>query len=244
MADAKTAELLLYGDIGESWWGESISAKSVADKLKEIGEVDVLSVRINSAGGSAFEGIAIYNQLVRASARVEVDIDGMALSIASIIAMAGEEVRMAENAMLMIHDPWTFAMGDAGELRKTADLLDAMKDNLVTTYARRTGLERDEIADLMAEETWFSAAEAKERGFVDLVVEGQGAQDGARAGARLTRAQAQRFRHPPKSLVDYGRQRVRSIRANGGTNRVEQATGRNKVCSITEVTRCLKQGQA
>lgn len=242
MPDAKTAELLLYGDIGESWWGESISAKTVADNLKEIGEVDVLNVRINSAGGSAFDGIAIYNQLVRNRARIEIDIDGMALSIASVIAMAGEEVRMAENAMLMIHDPWTFAMGDAEELRKTAELLDGMKDNLVTTYNRRTGIDRDELAELMTEETWLNAADAKERGFVDVVTAGQAAQARAPA-ARLTQAQARRFRHPPKNLLEHGR-RVLKIAAKAGADRVAQAAGRQKICSIVEATRRFKQGQA
>jgi ATP-dependent Clp protease protease subunit len=235
-------ELLLYGDIGESWWGESISAKSVADRLKEIGDVDVLNVRINSAGGSAFEGIAIYNQLVRAKPRIEIDIDGMALSIASVIAMAGAHIRMAENAMLMIHDPWTFAMGDAEDLRKTAELLDGMKDNLITTYARRTSIEREELADLMAEETWFNAAEAQERGFVDEVTAGQAAENAA-ARAKLTRVQARRFRHPPKNLVEHGR-RVLSIAAKAGAERVAQAAGRQKIVSIVESARRLRQGQA
>lgn len=242
MAEETSGELLIYGDIGESWWGESITAKSVADRLKEIGEVDVLNLRINSAGGSAFEGIAIYNQLVRAAPRIEVDIDGMALSIASIIAMSGERIRMAENAMLMIHDPWTFAMGDADDLRKTADLLDGMKDNLVTTYNRRTGIDRDELAELMAEETWFQAAEALERGFVDEVTVGQAAENGA-AQARLTQAQARRFRHPPKNLIEH-RRRVLSIAAKAGADRVAQAAGRQKIGSIVESARRLKQGQA
>lgn len=242
MAEEKSSELLMYGDIGESWWGESITAKSVADRLKEIGAVDVLNVRINSAGGSAFEGIAIYNQLVRAAPRIEVDIDGMALSIASIIAMSGERIRMAENAMLMIHDPWTLAMGDADDLRKTADLLDGMKDNLVTTYNRRTGIDRDELSELMAEETWFQAAEALERGFVDEVTVGQAAENGA-AQARLTQAQARRFRHPPKNLVEH-RRRVLSIAAKAGADRVAQAAGRQKIGSIVESARRLKQGQA
>lgn len=242
MAEETSAELLLYGDIGESWWGESVTAKTIADRLKEIGEVDLLNVRINSAGGSAFEGIAIYNQLVRAAPRIEVDIDGMALSIASIIAMAGERIRMAENAMLMIHEPWTIAMGNSEELRKTAELLDAMNDNLITTYNRRTGIERAELAELMAEETWFQASEALERGFVDEITAGQAAENGA-SKARLTRAQAQRFRHPPKNLVEHKR-RVLSIAAKAGADRVAQAAGRQKIGSIVESVRRLKQGQA
>lgn len=238
----KTGELLIYGDIGENWWGESITAKSVADRLKEIGEVDVLHVRINSAGGSAFEGIAIYNQLVRAKPRVEVDIDGMALSIASVIAMAGARIRMAENASLMIHDPWTFAMGDADELRKTAEVLDGMKDNLVTTYERRTSIARDELADLMAEETWFSAAEAQERGFIDEITAGQEAEASGKV-PRLTQAQARRFRHPPKNLIEHKR-RVLSIAAKAGAGRIAEAAARQKVASIVERTRHLQQGQA
>lgn len=168
-AGAKAAELYLYDEIGDSGWGGGISAKAVTDELKALGQVETLQVRINSPGGDVFDGLAIYNAFARHPAKIETHIDGMALSIASVIAMAGVEIHMAENAMLMIHDPWTFAVGSAEDFRKKADLMDQVKGNLVSTYAKRTGLEAEKVAELMAEETWFTAADAKHLGFVDVV---------------------------------------------------------------------------
>jgi ATP-dependent Clp protease protease subunit len=167
----KSAEVYLYDEIGASMWGGGISAKSVADEIKSLGQVETIQVRINSPGGDVFDGLAIYNTLARHPAHVETHIDGMALSIASVIAMAGNEVHMAENAMLMIHDPWTVAMGSADEFRKKADLMDQVKGNLVDTYARRAGLPAEQIAALMSEETWLTAKDAQHLGFVDEIAE-------------------------------------------------------------------------
>lgn len=165
----RAAELYIYDEIGDSGWGGGISAKAVADEIKALGQVETLQVRINSPGGDVFDGFAIYNTLVRHPAKIETHIDGMAASISSIIAMAGVEVYMAENAMLMIHDPWTVAAGTAEDFRKKAEHMDQVKNNLVSTYAKRTGLETEKLAELMAEETWFTANDAKHLGFVDVV---------------------------------------------------------------------------
>lgn len=164
----KSAELWLYGYIG-GWGG--ITAKQVADDLKAMGKVDTVNVRMNSFGGEVFEGFAIFNQLQRNPATIEVDIDGAACSIASIIACAGNTVRMARNAMYMIHDPSGGAWGTAAEIRKTADLLDQIREQLVETYVAKTGLKADKISDYMTAETWFKAAEAAELGFVDQVTD-------------------------------------------------------------------------
>jgi ATP-dependent protease ClpP protease subunit len=164
----KSAELMIYDMIG-GWDG--VTAKRVADDLRSIGRVDLINVRLNSFGGEVFEGYAIYNQLKRHPARVEIDIDGAACSIASIIACAGDTVRMARNAMYMIHDPSGVAMGNAADMRKTADLLDQVREQLVDTYVGKTGLDWARVSNLMTAETWFKAADAAELGFVDQVTD-------------------------------------------------------------------------
>ena len=165
----KTAEILIYGDIGADWFGEGITAKSFAEDLKAIGKMDTLKIRINSAGGDVFDALAIFNTLRRNSARKEVSVDGMALSAASIIAMAGDLISIAENAMLMIHDPWAVTMGTAEDMRKQADLLDQVKENLVTTYENRTGRKAEDVRKMMSAETWMRAKDAVEQGFADEI---------------------------------------------------------------------------
>lgn len=190
MAGSKTGEVFIYDDIGAGFFG-GIGAKQVADEINALGKIDTLNVRLNSAGGDVFEGLAIYNFLNRHPAKVIVDIDGMALSIASIIAMAGEEIRIADNAMLMIHDPWTMAVGSADDFRKQADTMDQVKDSLVGVYASRTNRDRAQLSDMMAEETWMTAAEAVDMGFADQVTEN------LKIAAKFD---AKRFRKSPKNF--------------------------------------------
>ena len=190
-SDSKTGELFLYGDIGDSFWGDGISAKMVVDEVNALGKIDRLMVRMNSAGGDVFDGLSIYNFLSRHPAHVEIDVDGMALSIASIIAMAGKEIRMANNAMMMIHDPWTMAVGSAQDLRKTADLMDQVKGNLINTYADRSGMNAVRVSELMSEETWLTAEQAVVEGFADKIT-GE-LQIAARFDAR-------RFRNTPNGV--------------------------------------------
>jgi ATP-dependent Clp protease protease subunit len=156
-------ELLIYSDIGESFFYDSVSAKSVKSAIA--GMSGDLSVRINSPGGDVFDGFAIYNMLAQYDGKVTVHIDGLAASAASVIAMAGDEIVMADNALMMIHDPWTISVGDASEMRTTADLLDKIKGSIVTTYLSKTVLDEADVADKMAAETWFNADEAVEYGF-------------------------------------------------------------------------------
>lgn len=156
-------EILIYQDIGESFWGDTISANDVKDQLSKM-EGDV-TVRINSAGGSVFDGFAIYNLLAQHNGQVTVKVDALAASAASVIAMAGDTIEMADNALMMIHEPWTLALGDAEDMRKTGELLDKIRDSIVTTYQSKTDLDTATIEAMMAEETWFSADEAIENGF-------------------------------------------------------------------------------
>lgn len=165
------AEVFIYGDIGESWWDETVTAR---DFVKEIAALDVeqLTVRINSVGGSVPDGLAIYNALKRHKASVTIAIDGMAMSIASLIAMAGDTVEMAENALLMIHAPWTYAGGNSADLRETADMLDKWAEAMSTSYAAKTGKPQAEMLALLTDgaDHYYTAAEAKTLGFVDEVV--------------------------------------------------------------------------
>lgn len=197
LAGNKTGEAYIYDEIGDGFFG-GISAKQFAEDLSALGKVDKINVRINSPGGDVFQGLAIYNTLKRHPATVVVDIDGMALSIASVIAMAGDEIRMAKNAMFMIHDPWAFSGGTAEDFRKQADLMDQVKENLVNTYSGRTGVEADSIADMMSDETWMQADEAKRQGFVDVVTE----ELQMAAGFNLSR-----FKRAPKQVSNGGNSR-------------------------------------
>ena len=188
----KSGEILIYEEIGEGWFG-GIGAKSFAKELKELGTLDEINVRINSDGGNVFDGIAIYNQLRRNGARIIVDIDGLAASIASVIAMAGDEIRIAENATLMYHDPWGVVAGTADQIRTQADLLDQVRDQLIDTYAQQASIDREQIGDEMTAETWLTAAQALDRG---LVTEITGEMQMA-AHWDLTK-----FKHPPSTLLE------------------------------------------
>lgn len=193
---ASSAEVFIYGDIGESWWDETITAR---DFVRDIAALDVqsLTVRINSVGGSVPDGLAIYNALKRHPASVTVAIDGMAMSIASLIAMAGDRVEMAENALLMIHAPWTYAAGNSADMRETADLLDKWAAAMATSYAAKTGKAQADVLALLTDgvDHFYTAAEAVAQGFVDAVVS---ALPMAASGAVPAAALA-RFRLPASS---------------------------------------------
>lgn len=167
-ADEESAEILLYGDIGKGgWFSEGNGAKKFAEDLKALGKVKNLDIRINSGGGSVFEGHAIYNTLRRHSAKKTVYVDGIAASIASEIAMAGDKVVMPKNSIMMIHDPFGMVVGDAEDMRKMADSLDKIKEGMISAYMRKTRMSRENIWNLMSDETWMTADEAVEMGFAD-----------------------------------------------------------------------------
>jgi ATP-dependent protease ClpP protease subunit len=169
----KAAEISIYGDIGESWWSdESVTARQF---VKDIAALDVeqLTVRINSYGGSVSDGIAIYNALKRHKASITVAIDGVAVSIASLIAMAGDTVEMAENALMMIHAPWSYASGNSNDMRKAADVLDTFAAAMSTSYANKTGKSKDDVMSWLTdgEDHWFTADEAQAENLIDTIVD-------------------------------------------------------------------------
>ncbi len=136
----KRAELLLYGDISDSsWWGDEVTPKQFKADLDALGDVAELDIYINSGGGDVFAGFAIYNMLKRHTAKKTVYVDGLAASVASVIAMAGDKIIMPENAMLMIHNAWAVAKGNKAKLRKIADEMDKIDGMLAGIYAARTG---------------------------------------------------------------------------------------------------------
>lgn len=156
-------ELTIYDDIGADFWGDGITAKSINRELSEIS--GDLTIRINSYGGDVFEGHAIYNLIKNYEWKTTVIVDGIAASAASVIAMAGDVVEMPLNSTLMIHDPWTFAVGNSQDMKKTAETLDTIKQTIVNVYKDKTGIDDNQISDMMTEETWLTADKAEEMGF-------------------------------------------------------------------------------
>lgn len=163
-------EILLYSLIDNSGW-DGISAQNVINQIKQAGEnISVIDVRINSDGGDVFEAIAMYNFLKAQKARVNVYIDGIAASAASIVACAGK-IFMPSNSMMMIHNPIGSVYGEAEDMRETADVLDKIRDSIAGIYAAKTGKNLDEITLLMKAETWLTADEAYNFGLADKIIE-------------------------------------------------------------------------
>lgn len=166
----KPAELLLYGDISSSsWWGDEVTPKQFKKDLDALGDVDEINVYINSDGGDVFAGQAIYSMLKRHKAKIIVYVDGLAASIASVVAMAGDTVYMPKNSMMMVHNPWTIAVGNAEDFRKLADDMDKIRESIITVYQDKSEMEKDKIIELMDAETWMTAEEAVEYGLADEI---------------------------------------------------------------------------
>lgn len=176
-AGEDTAELLIYGNIGDSWWDDSVTAKEVVEQLRDNTAARIL-VRINSYGGSVTDGIAIYNEL-RAQAKKGIAIDGqvdaIAASIASLIAMACDNLAMPETAQMMLHAPWGGVWGNAKEMREYATVLDGYGSAMALAYARKTGKAASEFESMWADGTdhYYNAAEAVEFGLADEVSDGE-----------------------------------------------------------------------
>lgn len=195
--DSKTADIFIYGDIVSSqWYEEDTTALSFKNDLDAAGDVSVINLYINSPGGNVFEGVAIYNMLKRHKAKVNVHVDALAASIASVIAMAGDTVSMPKNSMLMIHNPWSFAVGNAAELRKIADDLDRIGQSVKQTYLQKAGskLTDKKLQEMLDAETWLSADEAYAYGLCDVVLEE------SQAAASISDEWLNRYKNVPKQL--------------------------------------------
>lgn len=167
-------DIYIYSDIDNCWWDESaMSANKFRKELEKHKDAKQINLYINSMGGSVSEGVTIYNQIRRHSAKVTAYIDGFACSIASVIPMAADEVVMGENTMLMIHNPWTITWGNAKDLRKTAEDLDKVRDGcIIPAYKARCGdkLSDEKLIELLDNETFLTAAECLEYGLCDRVL--------------------------------------------------------------------------
>ena len=169
-------ELYLYGEIASSqgWYsdGTETTPKGFKEELDGLGDISTLNVYINSPGGDVFAGQAIYSMIKRHKAKVNVYVDGLAASIASVIAMAGDTIYMPKNSMMMIHKPWTMAVGNANDFRKLADDLDKIGESIQETYiAKGRTMKKEEIIVLLEAETWLTAKECYDLGLCDVVDE-------------------------------------------------------------------------
>lgn len=164
------AEILIYEDVGQGWDG-GVTAKQFADDLSGLGPVDTIHLRISSLGGDVNEGLAIHRRLVEHKARVVAHVDGWAASIASVIAMAGDEILISESGAIMIHDAWGMAMGNATDMRSVADRLDAVTAAIADVYVKRTSNDLQKVRDWMSDEKWFYGKEAVDAGFASKVAE-------------------------------------------------------------------------
>lgn len=164
LVDKKTGELFLYGPIGADFFGEGLTAEVVIQALDAMGGKRV-TARINSVGGSVFDGIAIYNALKRYKGGVDVVVDSLAASIASVIALAGETRTTASGGLWMIHRAMTFAFGNLEDMQKAMNALEAGDKAIIEIYREASGKTADELLSLMSAETWFTAEESKAIGF-------------------------------------------------------------------------------
>ncbi|WP_235365789.1 ClpP-like prohead protease/major capsid protein fusion protein [Proteus terrae] len=186
----QTADIYIYDEIGG--WG--ISARRFTEDLISLGNLSHINLHIHSPGGEVFDGIAIYNQLKNHSATITVFIDGLAASMASVIAMVGDTVIMPKNAMMMIHKPWGVSWGDANDMREYADLLDKLENVLIPAYVAKTGKTTEEITAMLEQETWLDGDECVEHGFADKVIEP------VKAMASLTSKRIEEFSSMPSAI--------------------------------------------
>lgn len=193
-------EIDIYGEIVDTaLFDDDTSATSFKDALKELKQVKNINVNLNSGGGDVFTGVAIHNMLKTHKAHVTIKIDGLAASIASVIAMAGDKVVMPRNAMMMIHNAWTMGVGDARDLRKQADDLDKINNVVIESYTdKNPELDVDELKDMMNDETWLSAQEAYELGLIDEIAEAN------KAAANITKNQIERYDNVPRKFRNEG----------------------------------------
>lgn len=222
------AKVYVYDVI--AWYG--IGADQFARDLDEI-TAKTIHLHINSPGGDVFEGIAIYNALKNHSAKVITHVDGIAASIASIIALAGDEVRMSEGAFMMVHNPWLIVIGESKDLRDAADILDKLAESMAGIYANATGRTPKEMLKLMRDETWMNATEAQEEGFADVVEESDEEDEEAQNAFDLSI-----YAHAPAALTS----RAPSPRAQNKTKREAERALRDAGFSHAEAKSIVARG--
>jgi len=189
---AAVAEIRIYDEIG--FWGTDAKTFIAQLDTAAASATEVI-VAVNSPGGDVFDAFAIYNALRRHAGKVTARVDGVAASAAGLVVMAGDQVVMPENAMLMIHNPWTIALGSAADLRSTADMMDKARDGILAAYRRKSGQTDEQLTAMMDAETWLTALEAQSLGFCDVIEEPVRLAASTNAAGLLAR-----FRNPPEPV--------------------------------------------
>jgi len=161
-------ELMIYDVIGWPFNDAGEIIRALAGVTSK-----TVTVRINSPGGDVFDAMAIFNALQAHKSKVITRVESLAASAASFIALAGKEVQAYQNAMVMIHDPWVLAAGNQYDLREIADILEKISGNMVDIYSQNSNVGKKEIRDMLKAESWFTAKEAKEKGFIDTIIDGK-----------------------------------------------------------------------
>lgn len=201
-------ELILYGDIAsETWWGDEVTPRQFTEELNALGSVPEIVVRINSGGGDVFAANAIYTRLKDNPAKIRVKIDGWAASAATIVAMAGDVIEIPGNGVFMVHDPAIGLLGYFNEtdLAKVSEELKVIKQSIVNGYALKTGKTAEEIAAIMAAETWYDGKQAVDAGFCDKIMFGAAettVEDTAKIIVNRVSLDISRFPNLPVSLLN------------------------------------------
>lgn len=227
------SDLYLYSEIDS--WGDgeyAHSAKSFKNELDTLGDIKALNIYINSPGGDVFEGVSISNMLKRMNCVKNIYIDGLAASIASVIAMAGDKVIMPSNSMMMIHNAWTFTQGNSNDLRKLADDLDKMDVSIRQSYLEKSKgkISEEKLIELMNEETWLTAEECLEYGLCDEIIEAK------KIAAKLDKQAFKNYKNVPENLKgsffvtqnemsDEMQNLIKNIKENNWYNNTEVSKG-------------------
>lgn len=171
VAEGEEPEMELYGYVSEySWWEDDITPKMFKDDLLKIGKKGPITLRIHSGGGDLTAASVMSAIMTDYPGRITVKIDGLCASAAVQVALAGDRVLMQESAYMMIHDPWTYAVGNADELKSVVEALNVSKDGILDCYETKTGMDRNKLSKMMSDITWMNARKAEELGFVDEVI--------------------------------------------------------------------------
>lgn len=247
-AAEKVAEILIYDVIGADFFGQGVTAAKVKAELDALGEVSDINVRINSPGGNVWDGIAIFNLLKQHKAQVHVQIDGLAASAASLIAMSGDLITMGEGTLMMIHNPWTLAYGDAKAMRKTGDILDKIEAQFEEVYSARSGMKSDDVSAAMDAETWFTAEEAVKNGFADEKTTSETTEEAA-AEARSEAWQQclAVFKKTPKALLESlaaGKLPIAATSVQGQSGSPTKETTMTTEVSVTQADVTKAAGEA
>lgn len=218
-------KLTLSGAVGDDWWGDAFTYSDVLLALAEVDEGSALTVHINSGGGIATEGAAIHSLLANRPGQTDVVIEGIAASAASLIAMAGKTVRMAEGAVMMVHDPSGFTVGTSADHAKQIESLEALATAYARVYAAKSGKSADECRGIMRAERWFTPDEAIEQGFADEVM--------GRPAAAVAMFDYTKYSHAPRELRA---QAKNWLRANPPAAKPAADPRQTKEASMTEKT--------